>query len=224
MDLRTYLDGGQAIIRVAHPGAPRATVMTICGMVGLCGVNEDGVGVVVNTLWQLPSVADGLPVVCVMREILARRSLADAGAWIREPRHASGQHYLIGDPGGFASFEASATAVNEVPWAGSSPAFIHTNHPLTRAQPSRIYPAEENSRGRYSTLCEIAANQPLTIDQVKLALADRNGSHPISVRPIETDPTSAMTFASIVMELKRPPTVQLAGGPPCSNAYLSIDP
>ncbi|MBV8137281.1 MAG: peptidase C45, partial [Deltaproteobacteria bacterium] len=111
MDLRAYLDGGQAVISTAINDGPRATVMTICGMVGLCGANQAGVGVAVNTLWQLPSAADGLPVACVMRGILEQPNLAAAVQWICQPRHASGQHYLIGDPGGFASFEASATKV-----------------------------------------------------------------------------------------------------------------
>ncbi|MGO9607679.1 MAG: C45 family autoproteolytic acyltransferase/hydolase [Candidatus Binataceae bacterium] len=224
MDLRAYHDGGQAVIVTAGEGAARATVMTICGMIGLCGANDAGVGVVVNTLWQLPSAADGLPVACVMREILAKRNLAEATSWIRGPRHASGQHYLIGDPDGFASFEASATAVNEVPWKEPSAAFVHTNHPLTRAQTGRVHPAEENSRGRYDTLCGLVADKPLTIAEVKSALADRSGSHPISVRPDANDPMSVMTFASIVMELKQPPTIELAGGPPCSNPYRLIDP
>ena len=44
----------------------------------------------------------------------------------------------------------------------------------------------------------------------------------VELRPSPDDATSTMTFASIVMELKRPPTVQLAGGPPCLNAYCPI--
>src|SRR5262249_7521889 len=130
MDLRAYYDGGQVVIDVATDRGPRASVMTICGMIGLCGANDRGLGVTVNTLWQLPSAPDGLPVACVMREILARENVAAASRWIREPRHASGQHYLIGDATSFASFEASATAVNEVPWPDSSPSYAHTNHPL----------------------------------------------------------------------------------------------
>ncbi len=220
MDLRAYHDGGQAMIVISESGAPRATVLTICGMIGLCGANEAGVGVAVNTLWQLPSAADGLPVACVMREILATRSVAEAGEWIRTPRHASGQHYMIGDPASFASFEASATLVNAVPWPEPSPAFVHTNHPIDS---TRIRRDEENSRNRYTTLCGLASGKTLTLEEVKSALSIGAGSDPISVRPKPDDPASAMTFASIVMELKRPPAIQVAGGPPCSNPYRAIE-
>ena len=221
MDLRAYLDGGQAVISTVTNGGPRATVMTICGMIGLCGANEAGVGVAVNTLWQLPSAADGLPVACVMRGILEQPDLAAATKWICQPRHASGQHYLIGGPGGFTSFEASATMVSNISWE-DSPVFVHTNHPIATPPNERLKRAEEDSRGRYAALCNLMGAKMPTLDEVKAALSSRQGPHPISVRPSPDDATSTMTFASIVMELKRPPTVQLAGGPPCLNAYCPI--
>jgi hypothetical protein len=221
MDLRAYLDGGQALISTATNGGPRTTVMTICGMVGLCGANQAGLGVAVNTLWQLPSAADGLPVACVMRGILEQADLAAATKWICQPRHASGQHYLIGDPGGFASFEASATLVSNIPW-GDSSVFVHTNHPLATPGNERLKKAEENSRGRYATLCNLMTAKTPTGEEVQATLSSRQGPHPVSVRPSRDDPTSTMTFASIIMELKRPPTIQLAGGPPCSNPYRAI--
>jgi len=221
MDLLAYLDGGQALISTATNDAPRITVMTICGMIGLCGANDAGVGVAVNTLWQLPGTADGLPVACVMRGILEQTSLAAASKWICQPRHASGQHYLIGDPRGFASFEASATLVSNLPWT-DSPVFVHTNHPLAAPPNEQLGKAEENSRGRYATLCNLMTARSPTLEEVKAALSSREGPHPVSVRPSPDNATSTMTFASIVMELKRPPTIQLAAGPPCSNAYCPI--
>ena len=221
MDLHAYLDGGQAVISTARDGGPRTTVMTICGMIGLCGANEAGVAVAVNTLWQLPSATDGLPVACVMREILEQPDLAAATKWICRPRHASGQHYLIGDPAGFASFEASATMVSDIPWK-DSPVFVHTNHPVAAPRDERLTKAEENSRERYAKLCSLMAAKAPTVDEVKAALSCREGPHPISVRPLPDTATSTITFASMVMELTRPPTIQLAGGPPCSNAYCPI--
>lgn len=223
MDLHGFLDGGQAIIKVRGDGEePDATILTIAGMIALCGANNAGVGLAVNTLWQLPSAADGLPVACVARTILAQRSLREAGVWIRSVRHASGQHYMIGDPDGFASFEASGAGVSEVPWDSSSFAYVHTNHPLTGGKSAPRNPAEENSRARYSTLCEIVAGKALSINETETALSDRNGAHPISVRGRADNPGATMTFASIVMELKRPPAIQAAGGPPCSYSYRTI--
>src|SRR5262249_7061798 len=40
MDLRAYLDGGQALISTAINGGPRTTVMTICGMIGTRSADE----------------------------------------------------------------------------------------------------------------------------------------------------------------------------------------
>lgn len=218
MDLHGYLEGSQAVIRTSGGEEPDATILTICGMIALCGANDLGVGVAVNTLWQLPSAADGLPVACVVRSLLAKRSLSDAMRWIESAHHASGQHYMIGDPDGFASFEASGTSVMSVPLTPS--AYVHTNHPLVGNNTPN--PAEENSRGRYQTLCHLVANKTVTVAEVEAALADRSGPHPISVRRNPNNRGHAMTFASIVMELDRPPRIRIAGGPPCSNAYQAL--
>jgi len=219
MDLPAFLDGGQTVIRTVGGAEPNATILTICGMIGLCGANDLGVGVAVNTLWQLPNATDGLPVACVARSILTKQNLAEASRWICATRHASGQHYLIGDPEGFASFEASGTSMISLSWAESSACFVHTNHPLSNDDPRLLNPAEENSLDRYQTLCRLVADGALTVADVQYPLADRSGAHPISVRPTADNPATAMTFASIVMELKRPPDIQIAGGPPCSNWY-----
>ena len=218
MDLPAFLDGGQTVLRI--DGEPRATILTICGMIALCGVNDFGLGVAVNTLWQLPTAADGLPVACVVRGLLAKRNLKEAANWISETHHASGQHYLLGDTDGFASFEASGKSVTRLNWDASTPTFLHTNHPLADSrQDGRLRAAEENSRGRYRMLCELAAGKDLSIAQVQTALASRSGPHPISVLPDAGEASSTMTFASIVMQLRRPPSISVAAGPPCSNPY-----
>ena len=223
MDLPAFLDGGQTVMHIAGDGDPGATVLTICGMIALCGVNALGLGVAVNTLWQLPTAADGLPVACVVRSLFAKRNLKEAARWISETRHASGQHYLLGDPDGFASFEASGKSVTRLDWDESAPTFIHTNHPLEGARKSaRPLPGEENSRGRYQTLCELAVGKTLSVSQVQATLANRSGAHPISVRPKTEEAAATMTLASIVMELRRSPAILVAAGPPCSNPYDAI--
>ena len=224
MDLHAFVDGGQAVLQIAGEREPEATILTICGMIGLCGANSLGLGVAVNTLWQLPSSSSGLPVACVARGLLAQRNVAEAAAWLTGTPQASGQHYMLGDPDGFASFEASAKSVQQMTWDESAPNFIHTNHPIsTPARNARQLAAEENSRGRYRSLCELTGGKTFNVAQVQKALADRTGPHPISVRTKAGDDAGTMTFASIVMALRRPPTIQIAPGPPCSNPYLHID-
>ncbi len=222
MDLRAFHDGGQAVLRIADERGPGITVLTICGMIALCGANDLGLGVAVNTLWQLPAASGGLPVACVVRGLLAKQTVSEAASWIAETPHASGQHYMLGDPNGFASFEASGRSVRRVIWDASAPNFIHTNHPISIEGTARQLKGEENSRGRYQGLCEMVGGKALNVTQVQSALADRSGPHPISVRPPAGDDAGVMTFASIVMELKHPPAIMIAAGPPCSNPYVRI--
>ena len=75
MDLDTWMDTTQVALRLQPSEGPAQVLLSRAGMVGLCGANEAGVGVVVNTLDTLPSSADGLPVAFVIR-LLAR---ADVG-------------------------------------------------------------------------------------------------------------------------------------------------
>jgi isopenicillin-N N-acyltransferase-like protein len=223
MDLPAFLDGGQTVLRISGKRELGATVLTICGMIALCGANDLGLGVAVNMLWQLPTAMDGLPVACVVRSLLTKQTLKEATNSICETQRASGQHYMLGDPDGFASFEASRKSVGQLDWDESAPSFIHTNHPLADGQErARPLAAEENSRGRYQMLCELAAGRTLSVLQVQSTLADRSGPHPISVRSKAGAAASTMTFASIVTELKRPPAIVVAAGPPCSNSYTAI--
>jgi len=58
--------------------------------------------------------------------------------------------------------------------------------------------------------------------QSTLTLAVAGAELVISVRPADGDDAGMMTFASIIMELKRPPAIMIAAGPPCSNPYRKI--
>ena len=65
MDLDTWMDTTQIVLRLTPDDGPAQVLLSRAGMVGLCGANEAGVGVVVNTLDTLPTATDGLPVALV---------------------------------------------------------------------------------------------------------------------------------------------------------------
>ena len=66
MDLGAYTDGLQRVVQHAPcEGRPGAMIVTIAGMLGLLGVNDAGVGVCVNSIPQVPSAAQGVPVAFV---------------------------------------------------------------------------------------------------------------------------------------------------------------
>ena len=113
MDLGDYTDGFQVMLRIDDRYHPSALVFTTAGMLGLMGVNAAGLGVCVNSLPQLPSAPEGLPVAFVLRRLLQARSLSEAADLVQALPHATNQHYLIAEPGAARSFEASAGGVTE---------------------------------------------------------------------------------------------------------------
>ena len=149
MDIPTVHDGTQIVLAIAPNDGPAMRVFTAAGMLGLNGANADGIGLVVNNLSQLPSSASGLPVACMTRSILARRTAKEGAAWVESVPHAVGQHYLIGDPTGVISLEGSANGVFRVPADGC---YVHANHPLveqdTRAGTDKIE-RDSNTHARF---------------------------------------------------------------------------
>lgn len=74
MDLESFRDGYQVVLRVAAEGntVPEQLIFSHAGMVGLCGLNAAGVAISCNNLSQLNHTTRGLPVAFVVRAVLQR--------------------------------------------------------------------------------------------------------------------------------------------------------
>ena len=167
MDLETYRDGFQTILRIEEPSGLHELILTQPGLIGFNGMNSRGVGVVVNTVAQLAHAKEGLPVAFVMRGALERTSYADVASFLETVQHASGQNYTVGTPGHAGYFEASAHKVVEVPGVDDGSFLYHTNHPVANqdysaegvkamAQPDQ----KDNSHTRYQSLQKRLASDP----------------------------------------------------------------
>jgi isopenicillin-N N-acyltransferase like protein len=66
-----------------------AFVLSFAGMIGLNGLNKRGVAICCNSLGQLMGRPDGLPVACIVREVLKQESEGDAAAFVQQIEHAS---------------------------------------------------------------------------------------------------------------------------------------
>lgn len=217
MDIPALHDGTQAALRLRPDDAPAVIAFTYAGMIGLNGCNADGVGAVVNNLEVLPSSPSGLPVAFVLRGILARRTLADASAFVSSVPHATGQHYAVGGPDGIRAIEGWGNGVAEVPADGER--YLHANHPLAaddlRGDPERAY-AGSRTRERYA---HVVANAPAAKgrDGVQALLADT--TTPVSMA---NRGAGYMTFGAIAMELSVPPAVRIAPGPPHEAEWQDV--
>jgi isopenicillin-N N-acyltransferase-like protein len=224
MDLGAYTDGHQALLSIAGEGErPDALVFTVAGMIGLMGVNAAGVAVCVNSLPQLPSAPEGLPVAFVLRRLLQAASAEEACELVLSLPHATNQHYLIGGPGTVRAFEASCEAVREFhpPQAGR---VLHTNHPLAEEKgvpEDAAYRA--NTVARLDALTARLSGGALGLDEIKAALSSCDDpQHPIS-RLRGESPLSAFTTGSMISALA-PGRVEswVSAGPPSVAGYTAF--
>jgi len=226
MDIESFRDGSQTLLQIeGTEGEPDQIVFTTAGMIALNGVNEAGVGVVVNALSQLRYGREGLPVAFVVRGLLARTDEGELRSFLTEVSHASGQNYLVGVGGNVFAYEASAGQAVEYKPDNRDGVITHTNHPLVnddlsvagQVQITLTTPSEleaGNTRTRMRTLLDrLQSTSDVNQDWIQQTLSSRDSPrHPVcrSLR----DGGTVFTFGSTIMELGEEPTLFLAPGPP----------
>jgi len=232
MDLIDWMDGFQTVLTIRGDG-PDQIVLTVAGMIGLCGVNAEGLGLTVNTLATLADRSDGLPVAFAARLVLAQPDLAGALSVLDTVPHASGQNYIVADGTGIAGRECSAAGA--VPWENeaSLPHLrFHTNHPLRSRD---LLPGEgrdeaagsqDGSRLRQARLAaHVASSGALDRAAVEAALADTvNAPDSICRRLADARAhgRSGFTFASAIWSVGPSPSALVAGGPPDEVPYQAF--
>lgn len=236
MDIGTWIEGSQILLRIRSDSGPDQLVFSYAGSIGLNGLNARGIGYCCNTVIQLNPSATGLPMAYVGRRTLEQPSFEAAVDFLKTVEHASGQNYLVGGPGRVASYECSGR--NAVEWAGehgASGPILHTNHPLA-SRDDRMFreiskgdgALRSTTAGRYDGLkaCVRRAGGTLTVDDIKDTLRSKDPAAPIS----RTGETAAdgnpigYTVGCMVYEHSADPVLHLAAGPPCSTEFRSFRP
>jgi isopenicillin-N N-acyltransferase-like protein len=222
MDLGGYTDGHQVLLRIgAEAGRPAALVFSTAGMIGLMGVNAAGVGVCVNSLPQLPSAPEGVPVAFVLRRLLQTASLDEAVDAMMSIPHATNQHYVIAEPGAARSFEAGAAGVTEYHPADAS-RVLHTNHPLSDA-PAAPEPesARVNSVTRLKSLvARLQSGEPGLAEVQQALCAEDDPLHPVCRPRDATGSLIGFTTGSMIAAVA-PDSVEVwaSPGPPHQRGY-----
>ena len=226
-DLEGFRDGFQTILHIAEASGLEQFVLTAPGLIGFNGMNSKGVGVTTNTLTQLASTREGLPVAFVVRGVLERVGFNEAQAFLMAIRHASGQNYTLGGIGRVACFEASANKVIQIDPPNPGSFVYHTNHPVANEDFSvfgilaMAYPdPTDNSHIRYDALRKRLSADPGKgiIDMVQETLRSRDSElYPICRH--HRDDQHVFTYASTIMVLEMKPYLIAAPGPPDQYEY-----
>jgi len=232
MDIETYTDGFQTLMRLeATAERPEQLILTHPGLIALNGLNATGVGLVMNTIMQLRSAPDGLPVAFFVRKILDNTEESEALKFVQEVPHASGQNYILGIRGKVWNFEASANQVVRFDPQNPNGTVYHTNHPIVNtdlkpwyaiynpANETETLPKGSNSYLRLAALEKrMAPGVEITDATIMETLRSKDDpDNPVCRNPVN----GGFTFASVIMTLSTPPVLQITAGPPDGSEYAT---
>lgn len=236
MDIETYTDGYQTLFRIEASGnTPEQLVLSHPGLIALNGMNNSGVGLIMNTIMQLNATSSGLPVAFVVRKVLASTDKDEIINFITSVNHASGQNYILGVRGEVFNFEASANKVVRFDPGNKNQTVYHTNHPIVnddvkpwfaefnpKANTEEL-PITSNSYIRLASLSKrIAENDTISDGSIKDALRSKDDVNNPVCRTIGANNERSFTFASVVMALTGDPYLQITAGPPSESDYLKV--
>lgn len=236
MDIETYTDGYQTLIRLEADGdSPEQLILTHPGLIALNGMNQNGVGVCVNTIMQLKASSDGLPVAFMIRRIIDSADKQDILSFVQNSKHASGQNYIIGIRGEVYDFEASSNKVVRYKPQNENGTVYHTNHPIVnddikprheRYAPNQAQnrlPLSSNSYLRLDALKKRMNSTSLVTDElIKKTLRSKDDpNNPVCVNRREG--RFGFTFASVIMTLTGKPYLQITAGPGDESEYARVD-
>lgn len=131
IDITPFYHGFEVLLDIkVKDSDSRKLVTTFAGYIGANGLNKH-IGITENTLSDLKSSYNGLPVCCVARGVLEKKTFEEAVNFIKTIKHASGQNYIIGSRRRIISLECASDLVVEY-WPDSTHNYTyHANRALT---------------------------------------------------------------------------------------------
>ena len=221
IDITPFYHGFEILLDIKDKDSySRKLVTTFVGYIGANGLNKN-IGITENTLTDLKSSLNGLPVCCIVRGVLEKASFDDAVNFIKTIKHASGQNYIIGSRQDIISLECASDLVTEY-WPDSTKNYtFHANKPLTNTSyhpeylvylkalygtiPETISFSDKRLKSMRSNILN---NKSIGLETIKYAL---------STKPV----CNSNTFVSTIMEFNTDYNkLRISPGSPDSTEYI----
>lgn len=224
IDITPFYHGFEVLLDIKNSNSDtRKLVTTFAGYLGANGLNKQ-IGITENSLTDLKSSMEGLPVCFISRGVLEKKSFDEAISFIKNVKHASGQNYIIGSNKNIVSLECASDQITEY-WPDSSKNYTyHANKPLTN---NSYHPAYldylEYMESLYGAVPVTITSSDRRLDTVRNKILNNNT---IDIRIIEeilsTEPVcNSLTFASTIMEFGGNYNIlYISPGKPDSTEYL----
>ena len=238
IDVETFRHGFQTVLHIRYPDSDlEAFAVTSAGLAAFNGMNNRGVGICCNFL-PLTSRQEGLPVACIVRGVLARKTAQEARSFVQRVPHASGQNYLVGGPDSVFDLECSANQVVAYQPHGWHDALWHANLPLANDDLNPYFreavdgpqenPFIRNNRARFRAVERRLRQAPrgARLDLLKETLASRDSDQdPICSVGDEREffaGEGIYSFASTVMKLSAEPELHASFSPSDPSSYTKL--
>ena len=221
IDITPFYHGFEILLDIKDKNTDsRKLVTTFAGYIGANGLNKH-IGVTENTLSDLKSSLNGLPVCCIARGVLEKSSFEEAVNFIKTVKHASGQNYIVGSNHDIISLECASDLVTEY-WPDSTKDYtFHANRPLTNKSYHPAYLAY--LKALYGSIPESISFSDERLESIKNIIL--NNQHisletikdVLSKKPI----CNSNTFVSTIMEFDNEfSELRISPGKPDSTEYI----
>jgi len=223
IDITPFYHGFEILLDIQDKGSnSRKLVTTFVGYIGANGLNKN-IGITENTLSDLKSSLNGLPVCCVARGVLEKASFEAAVNFIKAIKHASGQNYIIGSKHDIISLECASDLITEY-WPDTTKNYtFHANRPLTNNSYHPAYLAY--LKALYGSIPESISFSDERLESIKHIIL--NNKHislvtitdALSIKPI----CNGNTFVSTIMEFNNDYSkLRISPGKPDSTKYIEF--
>lgn len=221
-DWHHTLTQSTAIFHIRPDNGPNMLILTEAGQVGKIGLNEFGVGVVLNIL-VAETVEFGIPVHVMLRQIVECPSARAARDMVMQTPKASASHFLIADASGDL-YGLELTGQNAAELKPDNGMLFHTNHycnpDMTAGDIGRLLFLD--SEPRYNRAQKLLAEKTKwQADDLKMLYTNHEDG-PASicrhVDPSMPDYMHMATIAGVIMDLNTK-TMLATCSQPCQNEY-----
>jgi isopenicillin-N N-acyltransferase-like protein len=216
-DWSKKLEGNFVLMKITFPDGHQILQLTEAGIIGKIGLNNQGLGVTLNYLYDAHVDLSTVPIHILLRQVLESRTLAKAKTAARKSGVGKASNLIIAGSGEAVDIEFAGDImeIHEI----ESETYVHTNHFL-HAKPPNIVDEDSylNSVTRHKTALKKLVNSS-ACDSQKLVevLSDQsNGKNAILAR-YKPDPLEMLgdygTLATIVMDLRKQVMLVRTGNP-----------
>jgi isopenicillin-N N-acyltransferase like protein len=221
IDITPFYHGFEILLDIKDKNIDsRKLVTTFVGYIGANGLNKY-IGITDNTLSDLKSSLNGLPVCCIARGVLEKTSFEEAGNFIKTIKHASGQNYIVGSKQDIISLECSSDLVTQY-WPDSTKDYtFHANRPLTNNSYHRAYLAY--LKALYGSIPESISFSDERLESIKNIILNNQHISLITIKDaLSKKPIcNSNTVVSTIMEFGNDYSeLRISPGKPDSTEYI----